>query len=564
MARAVVEVVGDIQAFAEEMRKLPGVTDKEAAKAAMKLQQRMESAQKAAAKAAERASAKAAEANSSVGRFASNAELFERMRAALGPLGDSLGDVTGGMDDLGTALGSFSVKQVAAATGILAVVAGVVQLTSSVADVIVNLEDYRDTIDDLQSKDMISNDQIAQLETASAAIDVISESWSGLTVVLASRVAPMVTNLVRGIVAASGFVTGGFQGMHQAAADFNAELRKTVEETRKLEDAGASDAAAKRSDADREAAAAAIKAAQDRAAAQQALSAMIETAMMREADGREKIALRFQAEIDKVYELMTLYPELQGQAESMLDLLQAQRAAEIELYDTKLVEQLDREKQDAHDREMKRRAEARKAAEQAAAAVEAEHRRIQGALMSSSQAVVSNISASLDSITQMLDTSTAEGRRAARSMAVTQRTLAIFQVGLNLMQAIAQSFGQAGPVAGAALAVAVTGAFAGILAAVSKPLPSFHTGRFGYNSGMVGDESTYGGVKTVSPEVVVPPDIVSRVGGADAVRGRLEDDRPMVLQAVLDFGDERILAPMVRMVSAGARASMGTPLGRAI
>ena len=43
-----------------------------------------------------------------MGKFADKAELFERMRAALGPLGDVLGDVTGGADDLGTALKGFS------------------------------------------------------------------------------------------------------------------------------------------------------------------------------------------------------------------------------------------------------------------------------------------------------------------------------------------------------------------------------------------------------------------------------------------------------------------------
>jgi len=162
----------------------------------------------------------------------------------------------------------------------------------------------------------------------------------------------------------------------------------------------------------------------------------------------------------------------------------------------------------------------------------------------------------------MFDTSTKQGKKAARSMAEAQRVLAIFQVGINLAQAIAQSLAQGGPVAGAALAAAVTAAFAGIIATVSRPVPQFHTGRFGAASGMLGDERMTGGVMTVQPEVVIPPDLVSRAGGADGVRSRLEDDRPLIVQAVIDLADERIVLPLSRAMGARERTKLGVPLGR--
>ena len=127
---------------------------------------------------------------------------------------------------------------------------------------------------------------------------------------------------------------------------------------------------------------------------------------------------------------------------------------------------------------------------------------------------------------------------------------------------ISQALAQGGPVAGAAMAAAVVAAFAGIMAEVSRPIPQFHTGRFGAASGMLGDESMTGGVVTVSPEVVIPPDLVSRSGGADGVRSRLEGDRPMIVQAVIDLADERIVLPLSRALSARERGRLGIPLGR--
>ena len=84
--------------------------------------------------------------------FQRNAELAEKMRRALGPLGDSLGDVTGGADDLANSLGGVSPKQAAVAAGALVLVSGMIKLGAAVYDVIANVENYAGQIDKLEGR----------------------------------------------------------------------------------------------------------------------------------------------------------------------------------------------------------------------------------------------------------------------------------------------------------------------------------------------------------------------------------------------------------------------------
>jgi hypothetical protein len=89
--------------------------------------------------------------------FQDAAELAERMRAALGPLGDVLGDVTGGADDVGTALKGFTGTQVAVAAGTVALVAGMVKFGGAVLDVLVNLDQYEDQVARLRGQGIIDD-----------------------------------------------------------------------------------------------------------------------------------------------------------------------------------------------------------------------------------------------------------------------------------------------------------------------------------------------------------------------------------------------------------------------
>jgi len=561
MARATVEVTADVARYQAELAKIPGMTDKEAAKAALKLQQRMEAAEKKAAQAAERAAAKAAEAASGVNKFAKSAELLERMRAALGPLGDALGDITGGADDIATAMEGFSKKQIAAAGATIVVVAGLAKLGGAVLDVISNLEQYEDQIERLRESGTITDEQVEGMRQAQAAVTALKESFSGLAVVVAANVAPVIEDLSRGIVAAQAFITGGFAGMHEAVAQFNRRQReiKQEQDKRRQETEQAEEEATKGHE---QRTTRKISALERLQAAQGELQGFINAALMEEADEREKIALQYQQQLDQVYALMEQHPQLVGQAQELIETYQKQRDAAIAAFDLKERKAYEAEEAARARREQRRIEETTAAYREQQQAMQEAQQAIMQASFESAASIAGNIQNTLSSVTQMFDTSTKQGKKAARSMAEAQRVLAIFQVGINLAQAIAQSLAQGGPVAGAALAAAVTAAFAGIIATVSRPVPQFHTGRFGAASGMLGDERMTGGVMTVQPEVVIPPDLVSRAGGADGVRSRLEDDRPLIVQAVIDLADERIVLPLSRAMGARERTKLGVPLGR--
>jgi hypothetical protein len=157
--------------------------------------------------------------------FQDAAELAERMRAALGPLGDVLGDVTGGADDVGTALKGFTGTQVAVAAGTVALVAGMVKFGGAVLDVLVNLDQYEDQVARLRGQGIIDDAQVESLRMANTAIKELSSQFSGLFILVATKVAPAVENFARGTVAVLGFVQGGWEGMVNAVRDFQVALR---------------------------------------------------------------------------------------------------------------------------------------------------------------------------------------------------------------------------------------------------------------------------------------------------------------------------------------------------
>jgi len=561
MARATVEVTADVARYQAELAKIPGMTDKEAAKAALKLQQRMEKAADQAAKQAARATKEAEQAASRVAKFAKSAELLERMRAALGPMGDALGDITGGMDDLGTALDGFSKKQIAAAGATILVVAGMAKLGSAVLDVITNFDEYRDTIERLERSGNITAAQVEGLKEAGAAVQVLKEQFSDLVVELAANVAPLMENLSRGIYTAAAFMRGGWEAAIETAQEFNRRQReiKQEQDKRRQETEQAEEEATKKHEQRTTRKVSALERLQ---AAQAQLQSLISAARMQEANERDKILLQYQQQLEQVNALIEQHPQLAGQAEELIEIYQKQRDAAIAAFDLKERQAYEAEEAARAQREQRRIEETTAAYREQQQAMQEAQQAIMQASFESAASIAGNIQNTLSSVTEMFDTSTKQGKKAARSMAEAQRVLAIFQVGINLAQAIAQSLAQGGPVAGAALAAAVTAAFAGIIATVSRPVPQFHTGRFGAASGMLGDERMTGGVMTVQPEVVIPPDLVSRAGGADGVRSRLEDDRPLIVQAVIDLADERIVLPLSRAMGARERTKLGVPLGR--
>jgi len=275
--------------------------------------------------------------------FAKNAELAERMRSALGPLGDVLGDVTGGADDFATALEGFSAKQVAAAAGSVAVAAALLKTGAAVLDVVANLEQYEDQIQRLQDSGDLTAGQVEGLREASAAVSALSESFSGMAIMIAAEVAPVIEDFSRGVVALKGFFEGGFDGMNKAAQRFNArqrEIKKEQDEARNKTGKAESDATKQHEQqADRRIAAigrvrqAEQEALRERLSAEKELQAMAGSLLFAEADEREKIALSYDKQIAKTYELAEAHAHLAGMAESVRESYMAQRDAALEAYD---------------------------------------------------------------------------------------------------------------------------------------------------------------------------------------------------------------------------------------
>ena len=471
MSKATIEITADVARYQAELAKIPGMTDKAAARAALKMEKRLSAAAKNAAKEAEKAAESATKAASKVTQFSESAELLERMRAALGPLGDSFGDLTGGADDLGTALEGFSVKQIAAAAGAIVVAAALVKVGSAVTDVIFNLEEYEDQIERLQAAGDLTAGQVEGLREASAAVDTLQESFGSLAVLIAADVAPLMESFMRGIAVLPSLLTGGWAGATEAAGKFNARMKEVSEESEKLRKEDAAAKAAKSSKAAASDARKAWKAYTDQfgsfadelqefTTANASMDDLLTESILRPSSALDAINLKYDTMANNVMELALETGRL-ADAEIIL--------ADIE---QRRLKDLDDARKKAHEAEAKRREKAQRDAEQKAEAFAKHQLEMQSAAFNSAASVAGSIHSSLDSVIAMIDTSTAAGKKAARQMAATQKALAIFQIGINMATSISQALAQGGPVAGAAMAAAVVAAFAGIMAEVSAPDPA--------------------------------------------------------------------------------------------
>jgi uncharacterized protein YutE (UPF0331/DUF86 family) len=473
--------------------------------------------------------------------------------------------------------------------------AAALKAAGAIFDVIANVEAYDSNIQALTDRKIISAEDAQQLRDASAAFARLGTELTNLAVSVAATVAPVVgpffdlvsnfvVSLNAGMTVVGNFANSiaGYGDEASTAArkqrELNTELitqlrvadaqEQSTKRQKELEKNLADDRASlanmfAEDQAEAEARTRKIEeAAKSLLAAEETLHNMRKSARLEEADARDKIILKAEQQRESVQRLIEQHPELTMQGLSLIRLYDSIRDSALAAFDAE-----ERRKQiEANERQ---NAKIKKQVESITQAYREQQQAIREAQAEVMQAtadtvvsIVGDIQSSLSSVTAMFDTSTKQGKKAARNLATAQRVLAVYQVGINLAQAIAQSLAQGGPVAGAALAAAVSSAFAGLIATVSQPIPQFHTGRFGASSGMLTDERMTGGVMTVAPEVVIPPDLVSRSGGADGVRSRLEDDRPMIVQAVIDLTDERIVLPLSRALGARERGRIGIPLGR--
>lgn len=133
MADARVRVIGDITQYAEAMRKIPGMTDAAAVKAAMALEARLAKAQERAGASAAKAAMTAADgAKKATGELADSLAGVNKVSQIFGGI---LGPLGGALDDSGDLMEKFGLRTAGTVVAIGAAVAAAVAVASALHDV---------------------------------------------------------------------------------------------------------------------------------------------------------------------------------------------------------------------------------------------------------------------------------------------------------------------------------------------------------------------------------------------------------------------------------------------
>jgi cell division protein FtsL len=122
------------------------------------------------------------------------AELAERMRAALGPLGDVLGDVTGGFDDTIVALEGFGAAQVAATAIALAGVAAFLKFTGAIIETIVSIDDMAEALRERHDPEI--SEAVANVQELNRELKDLGVTYDAQWVLLTDKFVPALKGVV--------------------------------------------------------------------------------------------------------------------------------------------------------------------------------------------------------------------------------------------------------------------------------------------------------------------------------------------------------------------------------
>jgi hypothetical protein len=194
MADARVRVIGDITQYAEEIRKIPGMTDAAAVKAAMALEARL-------AKAQERAGASAAKAamTAADGAKKATAELADSL-AGVNKVsqifGGVLGPLGGALDDSGDLMEKFGLKTAGTVVAIGAAVAAAVAVASALHDVYLagsqTIATWDETVKAAGGASAATMAYEKDVRAAAAAQQAADRASAHLSLVLGGELAPAV------------------------------------------------------------------------------------------------------------------------------------------------------------------------------------------------------------------------------------------------------------------------------------------------------------------------------------------------------------------------------------
>ena len=452
-----------------------------------------------------------------LGAVASEASKLQRIGGLVGgPFGAALQVIADGSESAEEGLSGAS----KAALAFGAVIAVVTAVGAAIMGVVANLEDYRETLDDLERRQIVTHEQVAMLEQASAAFDTVKRYAEAFVVQLAVYAAPAIRNFMIGSVGAfaflktfvagvfedvgnlvsgfarvlsSGFSADAITGLKDAASDaiditgewrdaeeaaveavrgfavdvVETQRQASTERRRQVQSTARAIVAANREEeaSTEDLAAAAIAAEERRAAAAAAAAEIVQGVRLAMATDEERIiAARDQKIAD--------YLDHAREAAYTEEQIAADRAEIITSYDQQiadrraaLAEEEAKRQQDQRDEEMAQR--------------QASIQTILGWTESFVGAVGDLTDAMFERQTQGMDKHAAEYRKAMRKKFAAEKALALVQIALRTAAGIMQAIAMYGPppspmgIAGIAVAAALGVAEAAVVAAQK---PALHTG----------------------------------------------------------------------------------------
>lgn len=159
--------------FKRELEKLPSLTKKSARELTKEWVDQIKTAEK--------------KAGSSIEAAAKEAEKLEKIATAIGgSVGDGIRQIGALAKGAGAGLGEMGVKLAA----IGAVVGSVYLVGSAIGGVLTNIEAYKDAVNSVSDRKLVSDEQIKQLYAASAGWSALGDQVSGLSVRIAAQIAP--------------------------------------------------------------------------------------------------------------------------------------------------------------------------------------------------------------------------------------------------------------------------------------------------------------------------------------------------------------------------------------
>lgn len=120
--------------------------------------------------------------------------------------GGTFSAITGPLDDYGDLIERVGMKQATMAVGAGLVVSAFAKVGSAVYDVFANIESYRDSLDSLQGRGIISAGDVLALEKASAGMTALASQMGGWATEIAVRIAPTVSKFLMGTAYALQYV----------------------------------------------------------------------------------------------------------------------------------------------------------------------------------------------------------------------------------------------------------------------------------------------------------------------------------------------------------------------